>query len=153
MPDNPSEKRERYSSDYHQLRVNILRTASWLATEIKDFLKPYGITQKQFNILRILRGHKEKLPLTILEIRERMIDKMSDASRIIDRLQKKNFIQKKPCTIDKRATRIEITEQGLAILQQLDQAAADMDAILAPLTQKEAKNANELLNKIRSKSK
>ncbi len=140
----------RYYSEFHHLRVNILQSASWLATEIKEVLDPFGITQKQFNILRILRGHKGELPLTILEIRERMIDKMSDASRIIDRLLKKELLEKRPCTLDKRATRILITQKGLDLLAQLDDRMNELDKILSNLTGEEASQLNKLLDKLRS---
>ena len=142
-----------FKNEYHKLRVNLLLSASWLSTHIKNFLDPFEITQKQFNILRILRGHKEELPLTILEIREKMIDKMSDASRIIDRLQKKGLLQKQPCTIDKRATRIQITDSGLQLLSEIDRHLPKLDTLLKNLSETEAEKMNNLLDEMRKEGK
>lgn len=74
-----------FQSEWHKLRVNLLITNGWLKNLIKDFLDEYDITQQQFNILRILRGAKGE-PLSTNDLSDRMIDKMSDASRIVDRL-------------------------------------------------------------------
>jgi len=89
----------KFNNEAHKLRVNLLHTASWLKAEIGDFLKPLGITQPQFNILRILRGVCPEA-ISTLQIREKMIDKMSDTSRMVDRLVKKGWVKKVPCTND-----------------------------------------------------
>ena len=81
-----------FYSEQHKLRVNIIYTSNWLLGEVKEFLKKYDITQQQFNILRILRGQYPK-PITTSLIRERIMDKMSDVSRIVDRLEKKGIGQ------------------------------------------------------------
>lgn len=144
-------KSKRFANEWHKLRVNLLFTTNWLQNNIKSFLKPFGITQKQFNILRILRGHKGEVYLSILEIRERMIDKMSDASRIVDRLAKKGLVAKHPCTMDKRTTRIQILPPGLALLSKIDSEEAKMDRLTSGISQKEAAQINKLLDKMRGR--
>lgn len=137
-----------YQNEWHKLRVNLLTSASWLTHEMHRFLQPYGITQKQFNILRILRGHKGEVPLSILEVRQKMLDRMSDASRIIDRLAQKGLLYKKPCTNDKRTTRILITEAGLQLLSQIDDNYTAMDQLLRGLTLEDARQLNAILDKL-----
>ena len=138
-----------FKDEWHRARINLLFTAGWLSNEIKEFLDPFGITEKQFNILRILRGHRGETPLSILEIRGRMIDKMSDASRLIDRLHKKELIRKQPCSSDKRTTRVMILEDGLNLLQQIDEALPKINRVGRNLTESEISTLNELLEKFR----
>ena len=145
-------KTKGFANEWHKLRVNLLFTANWLENNIKTFLKPFGITQKQFNILRILRGHDGEVYLSILDIRDRMIDKMSDASRIVDRLAKKGLIAKHPCTMDKRTTRIQIKPAGLTLLAKIDTEVAKMDKFTRGISQKEAAQINKLLDKMRDKA-
>lgn len=143
-------KQKKFSSEYHKLRVNVIHSASWMKGLMKDFLDPFDITQKQFNILRILRGQsKEGSGLAIQEIRERMIDKMSDASRLVDRLVAKGLIEKNPCENDKRHNRAKITNKGLELLLLIDKSMNDLDESLAGLKIEEAALLNELLDKMR----
>lgn len=142
-------KHKKFKNEYHKLRVNLLYSAGWLGNEIKGFLAPYDITQKQFNILRILRGqYPDDMGITIMEIRERMVDKMSDASRIVDRIYKKDLIGKKPCIKDKRHTRVWITEKGMALLADIDTQMPQMDTIFN-LTEEQAQTLNCMLEEMR----
>lgn len=137
-----------YLNDWHHLRTNLLRVSGWLRFEINALLEPYGITQPQFNILRILRGQYGHA-ISTLEIRERMIDsKMSDTSRLVDRLAVKNLVVKSPCQADKRLVDVVISEQGLAVLRQLDEQMQALDQILHVVTPEEAQLLNRLLDKI-----
>lgn len=142
-------REKQYSSELQRLRVNILYTANWINTQVRDFLKPYEITSKQFNILRILRGHKGDIPLSILDIRLRMIDDMSDVSRLIDRLEKKNLLQRKNCPSDRRTNRIEITKDGLNLLKAIDKKMGELDILFDQIDEKTALQLNEGLNKLR----
>ena len=91
--------------------VNILYTYNWLTEGLKQLVEPHDITMQQYNVLRILRGsHPE--PLTTLEIRHRMLDKMSDVSRIVDRMITKELVSKSLCPKDKRLVDVQITEKG-----------------------------------------
>lgn len=140
-------KTDKYSV-WQQLRINITLSSSWLSHHLKDFLHPFDITPKQFNILRILRGQKGN-GLTILEVRERMIDRMSDASRLIDRLSKKQLVFKCACSLDKRANRVCITQKGLELLSQIDDKLGEHKKSFGELTEQEAKTLNQLLIKMR----
>lgn len=133
---------------WQQLRINISLSSSWLSNHFKDFLAPYDITPKQFNILRILRGQKGD-GLTILEVRERMIDRMSDASRLIDRLGKKGLVFKCACSLDKRSNRVCITKEGLDLLTKIDTQLEPKKSSIGDLSEAEAETLNQLLMKMR----
>ncbi len=137
-----------YLNDWHHLRTNLLRVSGWLRFEINALLEPFGITQPQFNILRILRGQQGQA-ISTLEIRGRMIDsKMSDTSRLVDRLAAKALITKTPSTADKRLVDVVISAQGLAVLGEIDTKMAALDDILKSITTDEVQALNRLLDKI-----
>jgi DNA-binding MarR family transcriptional regulator len=114
---------------------------------MKNLFEKHGLTAQQFNILRILRGAGE--PLSTLQIRQRMLDKMSDTSRIVDRLIIKGLVKKNISKIDKRLVDVSITEKGKKLLAKLDGFQDEMDAVLRNLSDSEAKTLNKLLDKIR----
>ena len=107
-----------------------------------------NITSQQFNILRILRGATE--PLSTLQIRQRMLDKMSDTSRIVVRLIAKDLVKKVVCKTDKRLVDVTITEKGMKLLEELDKFESDVDAVLGSLSNSEVETLNILLDKIRN---
>jgi DNA-binding MarR family transcriptional regulator len=114
---------------------------------MKGVFEKEDITPQQFNILRILRGAGK--PISTLQIRQRMLDKMSDTSRIVDRLVVKALVQKNTCTNDKRLVDVSITSQGKKLLEKIDKYNGEMDAIFNNLSESEAKNLNQLFDKIR----
>lgn len=128
--------------------VNLLYTYGWAIEQIKNFLSQEDITHQQYNILRILRGAHPK-PLSTLQIRERMLDKMSDTSRIVDRLVAKDLVKKTICPKDKRLVDVVIAEKGQALLKKLDEQSSEMDAIMDNLTEEEAESLSCLLDKFR----
>ena len=138
----------KFNSEYHKMSVNLIYTYNWMNEKTKMILDRCDITSQQFNILRILRGAGE--PLSTLQIRQRMLDKMSDSSRIVDRMVKKGLVKKVVCKSDKRLVDITITDKGTSMLQELDQYEHEMDGILKNLSQAEAETLNALLDKIRS---
>lgn len=140
-----------FQTEWQKLRVNILFTANWLNNEIKQFLAPFGITQKQYNILKILRS-KHPETIAIQDLRMHMVDKMSDVSRIIDRLVKKKLIEKNPCIHDKRSNRVQITASGLELLLQIDKHACGLDEMMQGISLEKAEELNQLLNDIREQS-
>ena len=127
--------------------VNLLYTYGWVMEQIKAFLAKEDITHQQFNILRILRGAGS--PLSTLQIRSRMLDKMSDTSRIVDRLVAKEWAQKVTCPKDKRLVDVTITDKGLKLLKKLDAQSEDMQHIMDNLSETEAEHLSILLDKIR----
>jgi DNA-binding MarR family transcriptional regulator len=129
--------------------VNLIYTCNWINEKIKQIIDEADITTQQYNILRILRGSKD--PISTLQIRDRMLDKMSDTSRIVDRLVKKGLAEKTTCISDKRLVDIRISEKGLALLEHLDIRNSDIDNIMHSLTETEATQLSYLLDKIRDK--
>jgi len=137
-----------FRNEFQKMGINLLYTANWLNERIGRVLTTEDITQQQYNILRILRG--SEVPLSTLQIRERMLDKMSDTSRIVDRLIVKELVQKSACKADKRLVDITLTQKGLALVQKLDQFNDQIDAILKGVTENEAATLNQILDKLRS---
>jgi DNA-binding MarR family transcriptional regulator len=138
----------KFRNEYQKSSVNLIFTYNWLMQQFKSIIEKADITPQQFNILRILRGAGQ--PLSTLQIRQRMLDKMSDTSRIVDRLVLKQLVQKVVCESDRRLVDVTITEAGLLMLDQLDQHQEEMDAIFHNLSEEEASQLNALLDKIRS---
>jgi DNA-binding MarR family transcriptional regulator len=137
----------KFRSEHQKSIVNLIFTYNWVTERIKQVIEDTDLTLQQFNILRILRGNRA--PLSTLQIRERMLDKMSDTSRIVDRLIIKGLAKKVVCKTDKRLVDVTITEKGKKILEKIDLREPDLDKIVACLSVNEAKSLNKLLDKIR----
>ncbi len=137
-----------YENEKHRLRVNLLYSSNWFETRMTQFMKSYGITQQQFNVLRILRGQSPE-PISTKEIRERMIVGSADSSRLVDRLCEKDLIWKQPCPHDGRLIQVFIGKKGLALLKEIDANMDQLDGIMDNLSEKEALMLNQLLNKMR----
>ena len=136
-----------FRNDYQKGIINLIYTYNWMNEKMKSVFDKEGITGQQYNILRILRGAGK--PISTLQIRERMLDKMSDTSRIVDRLVIKELAQKNTCKNDKRLVDVSITLTGKKLLEKIDRYENDMDAIFGNLSAAEAKTLNTLLDKIR----
>jgi DNA-binding MarR family transcriptional regulator len=138
----------KFDDNYHKLVINISYTDGWLGNLFRCKFEKYNLTQQQFNILRILRGQYPK-PATVNLLKERMIDKMSDASRIVDRLVQKGFVSRCTNNKDRRAVDIRISETGLDILNKMDSEFRAKDFLQKNLTEEEAGKLSELLDKMR----
>ena len=138
----------KFRNDYHRAMVNVIFTNNWIMERNKEIFDRGDITPQQYNILRILRGAKQ--PISTLQIRQRMLDKMSDTSRIVDRLLKKELVQKVVCPSDKRLVDVTITAQGLDLLENLDRYNDEMDNVLSNISEEEVNTLNNLLDKIRN---
>ncbi len=136
-----------FRSENHKAIVNIIFSSNWLLEKIKNYLEKEDITHQQYNILRILRGSIK--PLSTQQIRERMIDKMSDTSRIVERLLKKEYVHKVVCAHDKRLVDVTITPKGMQLLDRLDKDTGQMDSIVSALSLEDAEALNNLLDKMR----
>ena len=143
-------QQQTFRNEYQKASVNIIFSANWLNERIKSFLDTEDITLQQYNILRILKGSKD--PLSTLQIRERMLDKMSDTSRIVERMLRKGLVEKKVCPADKRLVDVIISKKGLSILEKLDKKSLQMDELIHGLSDDEAIQLNALLDKMRDKS-
>jgi len=136
-----------FRNEYQKGIINLIYTYNWMNEKMKKTFDKEDITAQQYNILRILRGAGK--PISTLQIRERMLDKMSDTSRIVDRLVLKGLAQKSTCKDDKRLVDVSISARGKKLLEKIDRYENDMDAILGNLSDAEAKTLNKLLDKIR----
>ncbi len=142
-------KQSSFVSEYQKAMINILFTQSWLKEKIGDQLKPYDITMQQYNVLRILNGQYPK-GITTSDIRSRMIDKMSDASRLVDRLERMNLVEKKKNVDDRRLVVVTLTEKGMKLVDIIRDKDDSNTTLMSKLTEEEAKTLNDLLDKIRS---
>ena len=140
-------KQSKFRNAQQKAIINLIYTTNWLSSKQQDFMKPYGITSQQFNILRILRGQHPK-SISGTEIKSRMLDRNSDVSRLLDRLAVKDLITKNICPQDKRAVDVSITNEGMKLLQTIDKSAEEMDSLL-DLTEEEATMFSNLLDKAR----
>ena len=119
-----------------------------MVEKTKEIFEREGLTSQQFNILRILRG--AGAPLSTLQIRQRMLDKMSDTSRIVDRLIIKGLVKKAISKTDKRLVDVSITDKGKKVLAKLDKCEDQMDAVVKTISEAEAKTLNKILDKMRN---
>ena len=137
-----------FRNEFQKMGINLIYTANWLNEQVGKMLAKEDITQQQYNILRILRGADS--PLSTLQIRARMLDKMSDTSRIVDRLLIKGLVDKAACQKDKRLVDITLSKKGRALVDSLDQFNENIDQLLSGLNEQEAKLMNQLLDKLRT---
>ncbi|MFH1197937.1 MAG: MarR family transcriptional regulator [bacterium] len=141
-------KQKKFRNSYHKLAVNIIYTHGWLMQRQNKLLKQHDLTGSQFNILRILRGqHPEPASVSLLQ--ERMLDKLSDASRLVERLREKGFVDRKVCPSNRRKAEVVVTESGLKALDEIDKLNNEVDSQFKNLTTKEAETINNLLDKLR----
>jgi MarR family transcriptional regulator, 2-MHQ and catechol-resistance regulon repressor len=137
----------KFRNNHQKAGVNFIYTYNWMNEKMKCFFDSHDITQQQFNILRILRGAGK--PLSTLQIRQRMLDKMSDTSRIVDRLVIKGVVKKVVCKADKRLVDIFITDKGKKLLAKIDLQQDELDGVLGNLSEVDVIALNKLLDKIR----
>lgn len=141
-------KQKIFSSKQQRAFLNIIFTAGFISLEQTRLFKPYKISAQQYNVLRILRGQNGK-PASIGLIQDRMLDKQSNASRLIDKLQDKELVLRLVCPNDKRQMDITITNKGLEMLTELDEKVNMQESKLV-ISDKEADFMNDILNKIRN---
>jgi len=141
--------KSRFRNERHKAIVNLFYTAKYMESKVECFIKKYDLTHQQYNILRIVRGANAK-PVSLKYIKERMLDKMPDASRIVDKLYNKELLKRVECPEDRRSVDITITQKGLDLLADMDKHAPEMDAILSSLDETQLKSLNTLLDTLRA---
>lgn len=141
-------KQKKFKSETQKLVINLTYTHNWLNAHYSAMFRKSDITMQQFNVLRILRGQYPN-PCSVKLIKERMLDRMSDASRIVDKLKAKGLLDRRECPLDRRSVDILITEQGLELLASMDSIDEDFKQVFKSLTEEEMKNLNYLLDKLR----
>ena len=141
-------KQKSFKTEYHKLAVNLLFTHGWLVSLHKKLFDEYDITPTQYNILRILRGQYPN-PISVNLIKSRMLDRMSDTSRLVERLRTKGLVERKTCKQDRRKSDVKISEKGLNLLEKIVPMDLEVENTMKTLDESEAKLMNDLLDKMR----
>jgi len=141
-------KQKKFKSDYHKMIINLLYTGSWISLKESQILKPFGLTIQQYNILRILNGQYPN-PATVNLLIERMLDKTSNASRIVDRLVRKKLVTRRVCTKDRRSVDVLINAEGIELLRKIEEMRIEEQNEFNSLADSEMKTLNRLLDKFR----
>ncbi|UZD22176.1 MarR family transcriptional regulator [Algoriphagus halophytocola] len=141
-------KQKEFISPFNKLVVNLLYTHSYLVSAQNRLLKPFDLSPEQYNVLRILRG-QNGVPTTVSSIQDRMLNKMSNASRLVEKLKAKGLVERRECPTDRRQVDILITEKGLQILEELQSHMEGFNNQVINLSKEEAVQMNELLDKLR----
>jgi MarR family multiple gene transcriptional regulator MgrA len=143
-------RQKKFNDDYHRAYVGLAYLYNQIDYIQQQLFKEYNVTPQQYNALRILRGQHPH-PATVGLIKERMIDRNSDASRIVERLRKAGFVERVTCENDRRAVDIVITEKGLSLLKELDPVINNINDPLKMLDKDEIADMNDMLDKILSR--
>lgn len=141
-------QQKEFKDAYNKAIVNLLFTHSYIVTKQNSLLKPFGVSPEQYNVLRILRGQNGN-PITVSSIQDRMLNKMSNASRLVEKLKQKGFVNREECPADRRQVDIVITEKGLSLLTQLQEEILSQNRDLVQLDNEEVNQLNFLLDKLR----
>lgn len=141
-------KQKPFKDAYSKAMVNLLYTHSYLVSRQSRLFKPYGLSPEQYNVLRILRG-KHPEPTTVSSIQDRMLNKMSNASRLVEKLKQKGMVERKECAEDRRQVDITITDKGLETLSLLESEVKKFNRDSIQLSEEEVNQLNELLDKLR----
>ncbi|KEO73430.1 MarR family winged helix-turn-helix transcriptional regulator [Anditalea andensis] len=142
-------KQKKFKDPYNKALVNLLYTNSYIVAQQGKLFKPYGLSPEQYNVLRILRG-KHPEPITVSSIQDRMLNKMSNASRLVEKLKQKDLVSRLECPSDRRQVDITITEMGLSTLEKLEEQVNKFNREILHLDEPELDLLNELLDKLRS---
>ncbi|MCB0430662.1 MAG: winged helix DNA-binding protein [Flavobacteriales bacterium] len=141
-------KQKSFTDQMEKLTVNLIYTGNYVMAATNRFLKVYDISGQQYNVLRILRGQYPN-PASINLLTERMLDKSSNASRLVEKLKIKKLVKRTECPEDRRQVNVEITAKGLDLLKKIDEDKANDQPRWKTLTKTEAKTLNDLLDKFR----
>ncbi len=142
-------KQSRFTTQTSKAIVNIIFTGNWMMQQQYELLKPFGLTAQQYNVLRILRGQQNN-PITVLGITERMMDKMSNASRLVDKLLEKKLVLRRECPQDRRAVDVMILPAGMALLEEIDQVQIAWEKNFAGINTVKMEQLNEILDEFRN---
>ena len=141
------QQKKPFRNEWQRAIINLFYTSNWVRDKNKTLLKKHGLTIQQYNAMRILRGAGK--PISTSVIRTRLIDKMADTSRLVERLATKGLVERSTCVDDKRLVDVTLTQKGHDLINQMDDVHDQMDELLSSLSEDEAKDLNKLLDKIR----
>ena len=142
-------QQDKFESEFHKAAVNLLYTSSWLYNINAARLKVHGITPEQYNVLRILRGSHPRA-LMLADITSRMIDKSSNATRLVEKLRQKGLVRREICESNRRQVDIFATPKGLELLQRIDKDSDSWLGTLRNMSKSEAQELNRILDKLRA---
>lgn len=148
---NADIKQKKFKSEFEKTVVNLIYTRNWFDEQQQKVLKPYGLTNAQYNVLRILRGQHPEV-CTVNLIIERMLDRMSNVSRIVDKLVSKAFVSRMPNKDDRRAVDVCITKNGLQVLSKLDEELLHLFEQINTFSEEECQQVNAFLDRFRGTS-
>lgn len=141
-------KQKKFKSQLEKALINIAFTQGYLSGEMNKLFKPHNISMQQFNVMRILKGqHPEAV--SINDITDRMIDKMSNASRLVEKLRIKGLVQRTPCTFDRRQVDVNLTEEGIETLNSLNVLSAENLLKFRHISEEEFEQLNNIMDKLR----
>ncbi|MFC4873681.1 MarR family winged helix-turn-helix transcriptional regulator [Negadavirga shengliensis] len=141
-------KQKTFKDNYNKAVVNLLYTHSYIVTRQSRIFKPNDLSPEQYNVLRILRG-QHPVPTTVSSIQDRMLNKMSNASRLVEKLKIKHLVERRECPADRRQVDVTITEKGLKLLEALEDSVNEFNRSVIHLNEKEVELLNDLLDKLR----
>jgi DNA-binding MarR family transcriptional regulator len=141
-------KQLKFKNVHQKAIINIIYTSNWLNQQHHKMLKPYGISIQQYNILRILKGQYPK-PASVNLLIERMLDKMSNASRLVEKLKQKKLVERRECPDDRRQVDVIITNKGLDVLESIDTHMINLEKKYFTINEKEAETLSDILDKLR----
>jgi DNA-binding MarR family transcriptional regulator len=142
---------QRFHSEEQKAQLNVLFTASWLKSRINQWLKDFDLTHEQFNVMRIIRGFKQR-PICVRDISERMIDRSSNTTRILDKLEAKGLVYRTPSELDRREMEVHLTESGKSLLLTIDRKFVESGMRFSSLNETEAQLLSALLDKMREET-
>lgn len=141
-------RQKEFKNEYQKLILNLIYTGNWINNIHKKFFSQFGLSNEQYNVLRILRG-QHPAPSTIQLVNERMLDKMSNVSRLVEKLRLKGLVLRKPAKHDRRQVDVLISKKGLELLKKIDLEIQNLDQNIANISKKEAREVNIILDKLR----
>lgn len=141
-------QQKEFKNPFNKAVVNLLFTHSYLVTAQNALMKPHDLSPEQYNVLRILRG-QNGVPITVSSIQDRMLNKMSNASRLVEKLKSKDLVKREECPADRRQVDILITEKGLRLLDVLEVQVEESHKSVLHISEQEAVQLNDLLDKLR----
>lgn len=142
-------KQETFKSQLHKANLNIMFTGGWLNARDSQILKPFKLSPQQYNVLRILRG-SERGCANLCDIQQRMLDRMSNATRLVEKLRQKGLLTRELCPDNRRKVDIRITPEGLALLNAIEGKLTEMyHQIQGRISEEEARQLNGMLDRLR----
>ena len=142
-------KMKKFASAKARAELNVIFTGAWLSDRFDQLLKPFGISEQQYNVLRILRGQKGK-PANLFTIQERMVHRMSNATRLVEKLRLKGYVERKICKENRRKIDVTITQKGLDLIAEIQPLSqASNKDLYNRMTKEEASTLSDILDRIR----